>query len=351
MSFPFSVKTLLAEYAARQDRKFAADDRSNTTGASEIGQCIRKTWFTKNDAPRDEGYVDRYGARLRGNLIEDHHVIPGLRASLPPGVVLHMAGDEQRTVVDGYISATPDGVLSGLPRDCLAHLGINDIGPSRCLAIEIKSIDPRADLRGVARQHHIFQVQVQMGLLRAHTKFKPDFALIVYLDASFLDEVTEFPIAFDPAVYAAGQARSHDIMSTDDPLDLSPEGKISGGAECRYCPWASHCANVIVAGIPKDNGVRLGDNALAELKALRDDERALNDRCDALDEEHAALKFQIKEALRAHHVRRAQGDGWEISWSQTKGRETVDIKAAEASGLDLSPWRKVGEPGDRLVVK
>ncbi len=347
------ITSILADYAKSTEREFATE-RSNTIGASEIGACLRKTWFAKNGIAHDEGYVDRYGAKLRGTLIEDHYWEPGIRwATLQNGspLMLHLAGKEQKTIVDGYISATPDGALAGLARDALAHLGVPDIGPSGCIAIECKSLDPRAELRGVARSHHVFQTQIQMGLLRAHTKFKPDFALITYVDASFLDEVQEFAVAFDPAVYAAGVERSRAIMSAGDPLELSPEGKISGGAECRYCPWAWHCAKVIVAGIPREEGKALGDNAMATLKELRDSERAVSAEIDALNAKHGTLKQEIKEFLRANHVRRAGGEGWEISWSQTKGRESVDTKAMEASGLDLTPWRKVGEPGDRLVVK
>ena len=344
-----SIRSLLHQYAATLNREFQ-HDRSNTIGASEIGACLRKTWFGKNDAPHDPDYHDRYGARLRGNLIEDHYWYPGLQAALPSDVHLKMGGADQRTIVDGYLSATPDGVLAGLPRDCLSHLGIEDIGASCCVAVECKSIDPRADLR-TARSHHAFQTQVQMGLLRAHTPYKPNYAIISYVDASFIDEISEFVIAFDPAIYKAAQDRSNLIMRTTDPLDLMPEGKLAGGAECRYCPWASHCAQVTVAGIPSDNPKQLGDNAMAELKALRDAERVLSERCDATEAEHSKAKFDITEFLRANDVRRVTGEGWSVQWSPTKGRETVDLKAAEAAGLDLSPFKKVGEPGARLMIK
>lgn len=344
-----SIKHLLAEYAATQTREFSSA-RSNTIGASEIGQCLRKTWFGKNDTPPDPDYVERYGARLRGNLIEDHHVVPGIRASLPPGAHDHMLGDEQRTIVDGYISATPDGVIAGLERDCLHWLGVGDIGESQCIAVEFKSLDPRADLRGVARAHHVFQVQVQLGLLRTHTKFAPDYGLIAYLDASFLDEVTEFAVAFDPAVFEAAQTRAYDIMVASDPLELSPEGKISGGAECKWCPWQSHCLNVTVAGIPKEDKP-ISDNVMAELKHLRDLEREIAERIDLNETEHTMARETIKEFLRLHQIRRAQGDGWEISWSFVKGRETTDTKAAEAMGIDLSPFKKSGTPGERLIIK
>src|SRR4029077_15119299 len=130
-------------------------DRSNTVGASEIGQCIRKTWFSKHDIQRDEGYIDRYGVRLRGTLIENHYWVPAMQAA---GALY--TGQFQKTVMDGYLSATPDGIMPDLKRECLTHLGVPDIGPSRCIALETKSIDPRVNLTE-AKSEHVFQTHVQ----------------------------------------------------------------------------------------------------------------------------------------------------------------------------------------------
>jgi CRISPR/Cas system-associated exonuclease Cas4 (RecB family) len=341
------IKATLANFAAMTNREFS-HDRANTIGASEVGACLRKTWFTKNETPHDPGYIDRYGARLRGNLIEDHYVVPALRKAY--GDRFHMGGDQQSTVVDGYLSATPDGVIVGVERDCLADLGVPDIGDSSCIAIEIKSIDPRAELNDRARPQHTFQTQVQMGLLRAHTPYKPDYALISYIDASFLDEVTEFPVAFDPSIFAAAHYRAEAIMVATDPQELWPEGKLAGGAECRFCPYASHCAAVTVSGIPREEHA-LGDNVMAEFKALHDQERSCANDIDQFERELGAVRQAIKDLLRTNGVRRVHGDGWSIDWSPVKGRQTVDLKAIEADGFDLDPYRKQGDAGERLTVK
>ena len=343
-----SIGDMLRSYGNGLSKTWS-HDRLNTVGASEVGQCLRKTWFAKNETPADPGYVDRFGAKLRGEIIENFYWTPGLRASLPEGVELRYAGDEQRTLVDGYLSATPDGVIVGVDRDCLTHFGIADIG-SNCLAVEAKSIDPRVDIR-VEKPEHSFQTQAQMGLLRHATEHQPNYALISYVDASFLDDIREFAVAFDPAIYAAAKARALTVMTETDPLRLPPEGKLSGGDECKYCPWASHCAAVTVAGIPKEETKPLGDNAMAEFHALRDLERDWADRETHATTKHAEMRERIKESLRTHGVRRVNGEVWSISYSSIKGRETVDIKAAEAAGIDLSPFRKVGDPADRLVVK
>jgi len=175
-----SIKAMLGRHVA-QNPKIWAHDRDLTVGASEIGQCARKTWFAKNDTPADPDHIDRYGAKLRGDLIEAHYWEPGIRAQLPDGVELMFAGREQKTLVDGYLSATSDGLLVGLPRDCLRWLGVDDLGGD-CLVVECKSIDPRVDLRE-AKAEHAFQVHCQMGLIRLCSEHEPSYALISYTDA------------------------------------------------------------------------------------------------------------------------------------------------------------------------
>lgn len=342
-----SIGDMLQQYGSGLTKRWS-HDRLNTVGASEIGQCLRKTWFAKNEQPQDQGYVDRFGAKLRGDLIEQHYWVPGLRAQLPDGVRLLFAGEDQKTLVDGYLSATTDGLIVGASRDALAWLGVPDI-KSDCINLDCKSIDPRVDLK-IEKPEHSFQVQAQMGLVRHATPHQPEYSVLSYTDASFLDDVHEFAVAFDPAIYQAAKDRARLVMINDAALALPPEGKLSGGDECRYCAWASRCAGVTAAGVPMDDKT-LGDNAIAELKHLRDRERALSEQKDTLASEHSQACEAIKEFLRANGVREYRGDGWSISWSAVKGRNTLDQAAVDAAGLDLSPYQKPGKPGDRLTVK
>src|SRR5687767_11447335 len=86
-----------------------AHDRSQTIGASEIGQCARKVWFGKNGIAPDVA-DDLKGAAARGDLIEQYVWAPAVASHVASlGGELWFAGDEQKTLVDGYLSATPDG--------------------------------------------------------------------------------------------------------------------------------------------------------------------------------------------------------------------------------------------------
>src|ERR1017187_9791563 len=170
-------------------------DRTKTVGASEVGTCSRRVWFGKKSTDADKDHVDRWGATERGNLIEMKLWAPALKKKY--NGKLKFRGDQQKSFIDGPLSATPDGLLLA-PRDALKEHGIKDI-EADCILLECKSIDPRVDLKE-ARHHHILQAQAQLGCVRAKTKYKPVYCVISYIDASFLDNITEFVVKFDPEI-------------------------------------------------------------------------------------------------------------------------------------------------------
>jgi hypothetical protein len=329
-----SIKEMMHAYAGTLEKTWL-HDRSKTVGASEIGQCARKTWFSKNDATRDAEYLDGWGARVRGNVIEEHFWVPALRATLPEGVRLLYAGEEQATLVSDYLSATTDGLLvwpdgSSINLDC-------------------KSIDPRANLQK-EKSEHTFQVQAQMGLLRQCTDHDPEISIVSYINASFFDDIKEYVVRWNPRIYAAARARAEDIMTARRALDLPPEGKLSGGRECEYCAWSSHCAEVTVAGVPERSDP-LEERVITELKSLRDTERELAAAKDAVAVDHARAAEEIKQFLRSHGTRGYKGSDWSVSYSVVNGRASLDIAAIEAAGIDLSTYYKTGNQSERLIVK
>lgn len=236
------IREALDAYARASARVFK--DRHLTVGASEIGQCARRVYWTKMEGDpvygvaRDPAYVDGWGAARRGATFEDYFWVPAMRRAF--GDKLLYAGDRQQTLASDFLSATPDGLLIGLPRDALAALGVPDIGAGGELVVECKTADPRTRLEQ-AKPEHVYQAQVQLGLLRELTPHRPNFALIGYVDASFWDNVIEFVVAFDPAIYATAKQRARNIMLARSAAELPAEGSIAGGSECRYCPFTIVC--------------------------------------------------------------------------------------------------------------
>jgi len=141
---PLDFKEILNNYMVT-NQKVWVHDRSKTLGASEVFGCIRKAFFTKTSAPKDPDYKDSWGATERGNIIEDHFLVPAFQEHTPGDVEAIGLGDEQETLIDGLLSATPDGLLINLEKNALTKYGIADI-ESDCAILEFKSIDPRITL-------------------------------------------------------------------------------------------------------------------------------------------------------------------------------------------------------------
>jgi CRISPR/Cas system-associated exonuclease Cas4 (RecB family) len=226
---------------ARATERVFSHRRSSTVGASEIGQCARRTFFRKTGAPIDLEYKDTWGATTRGSIFENEFWEPALRRAF--GDRLHLAGADQRTLVDGCLSATPDGLVDGQARDALSSLGVSDIG-SDCILVECKTFDPRTRLEA-PKPEHVFQVNVQLGLVRSKTPWRPNYALLSYTDAAYWDRVTEFAIPFDETVFANARRRAEHIMRATSATHLGPEGRTIGGQECRFCPFNEICAATV----------------------------------------------------------------------------------------------------------
>jgi hypothetical protein len=349
------IKQILAAYAMSSARTFV--DREQTVGASEVGQCARRVYYEKMHgdphygAERDSDFVDTWGARLRGTAYEEKLWFPAMSAKF--GNKLRYAGPDQCTLVSGYLSATPDGLLIDQPRDLLAHLGIPDIGASGELVVEAKTIDPRARLDH-AKAEHAYQTQVQIGLLRELTSHRPQFALISYADASFWDEVTEFVIAFHETIYVNAKARADRIMLAADARELEPEGWIAGGKERNRCPFTRACGQERTA-VPYDTDEKADPQFVAEIANLAHAAKACEVEVDGATAALRTIQHEIRERLRTKGLRRVSGCGARVSWSPVAGRTSIDLEqlraGAAAAGFDVTPYERVGEPSDRLVIQ
>jgi hypothetical protein len=349
------IANALADYAKATARVFAVD-RSQTVGASECGQCARKTYWIKNEsdpkhgAARDSDYVDSWGARTRGTVFESHFWEPALRAKYGDNLLL--AGAQQRTFVAEFLSATPDALLINQPRAALAHLGVPDIGEDGSFVVECKTADPRSSLEK-AKSENVFQAQVQLGLIREQTERRPVYALISYTDASFWNEIREFVVTFDEQIFTNAKARARRIMTALSAEELPPEGWIAGGRECRWCPFTKACGRQ--RGDVPARQAEPDPQFVAEIVDLARAIKAQEAISEAADARLRELQHELKERLRAKRISRVAGHGIAVTWSPVKGRPSWDAKgireAAAAAGVDLRKYETVGEPTDRLVIR
>lgn len=381
---------MFAEFVAANEKKWA-HDRAKSVGASEIFGCLRKAWFlkrgpefteqvqigtevkqigteefegeqvpmygdvavfeTKPKYPTDDD-ESSWGASQRGNLLEAHFVVPTIRDHLPKGKLL-WGGDDQKTLFHNFNSATPDGLIIGLDRDALADYGIEDIGSNE-IVIEIKTIDPRVRL-DEEKAIHGGQARTQLGIIREKTPYKPNYAVILYVDASFLDKIHVFVIEYDAPVWQEAQDRATTVFTTDDPAHIPPEGKLDN--ECEYCPFTRSCAKVTCGSIPEDNAAEAAKNEaiLLTFDELTDKYKLDKNAFDVADKEFKKTKQDIKEALVDADTRKVGGKKskrpWSVSWSGQAGARRLDQSLLRnALGPDLDPFKTTGDSFDVLRV-
>ena len=358
------IRQIVNAYGSQMSEPFAGD-RTKTVGASEIGLCARRVAWQKRGTPKDpprgpkpraqkQGdkrgathVEENWGAHIRGSVIERELWVPALRKAFGPA--LKMAGKNQKTLVSGSLSATPDGIVAGRGHELLKTV-LGKVPPraSKDVVVECKTIDPRVSLTEEKREN-AYQVQVQMGLIRELTPYKPDYAIISYIDASFWHEVVEFAVPYDPSVLDSARERASKILRAD-PLDMRPEGWIAGGKECNWCPFLRRCSEARNA-VPEAEVDEVDPQFEAELLDLCKQANAIKLRTIEDEAKHREIVDTIKTRLKEKNVRKVDGI---VNWYHVKGRESWDIKAMiqalESKGVDASKFSSRGEPTSQLNV-
>ncbi len=323
---PEDLKSAILRGADAIDaRKTWSVDRSKYLNASEALSCIRKQWFAKHEPSTA---AEDWGFARRGTHGEKY-VVEMLRAS---GLELAYAGEDQESVADDElrISATPDGVLWNASG---AHI-----------ALEIKTIDPRTNRSNLPRAGHVAQIQLGMELVRKVRGLDIESGLIVYMDASNFNQLDVYPVARNPEILTSMSVRAGQVLRTRNVDRLDREGRSTG--ECKTCPYAERC------------GIDLADvkaftrsNRGSQLDAIVQRYVEIKETQDELSEEKDKIAEEIKEELRKRNTASTIVGDIEIELASVAGRSSLDQKAMEKAGIDLTPFKKIGLPSERLTVK
>ena len=219
---------------------------------------------------------------------------------------------------------------------------------------EIKSIDPRVNLKE-EKSIHRGQTIVQMGLTRETTEYQPNYAVIIYVDASFLDDIEIFIVPFDQKRYDIAKARARMVFT--QPLKaMQPEGKLD--KSCDHCQFSAHCARELGFNTPTTgsaNQQNTPTKLMQELEELLREERGAQQLKKTSEAAHKAASEKLKAWLRDVGVRQAEVPGvGKVSISFIKGRKTLDKEslrdACAEKGLDMDDFMVEGEGHDRLNI-
>lgn len=300
-------------------------DRKKVLTASELGGCIRRTWFDKNDGAKDNDASNRAGMFERGKVMEDWVVRMLDRA----GLHLEFAGSDQVSLVDrtAGVSGTPDGLW--VTED------------DEAIVIEIKSIDPRTNVGNLPRSQHVQQLQLNIELFHRITDYEPTRGLLIYVDASDWSKTVEFEAGRDPVVWNNAVDRRA-LLQADDPQELRPEGQVTG--ECRYCPFKATCGE---AQFKTYNNRKATDGSGETIDAIV----ALASQIKVLKDEDTELRNQLKATMQDNGSSLLTSDNGVAELAEVSGRRSFNWKKAEADGLDVEPYTTVGKSSLRLTIK
>lgn len=266
------------------------------------------------------------------------------------------------------VSATPDGLAVNMPTDCLTKYGVSDISNgdrrnSGEVLVEMKSIDSRVSVSKLPKDNHVDQVNLAMGLVR-DTVFEdgevyaPNYALLVYVDASNYGVVHVFVVAFDAEGYRGQLLRAKSIMQAvgAGPAaveTLRPEGKIAGGGDCRYCAFSKRCLGY-AALVPKTTQVP-DKKVVKKIRQLAGSLRRAKDNVEKHEQAAKNIEANLKETLAEAKTKWLDIGDIKMNWTVSDGQDRFDTDAAKKKlidlGCDLKDFVKRTKPSESLKVE
>lgn len=351
--------------AVADSAKVWAHDRSTTVGASEVFGCMRSTFLKKFHpelADNAEEVDPEWGHTERGNLIENEFAVPSLKSMFGEDKCFYM-GEDQKTFVDGHLSATPDGVVVDLPADALVNYGVDDIKGTE-IATEIKTFggehaapksyrDDKGVIRYMPKPRHEGQNIVQMGIMQKVTNYKPKTGVVLYINPVNLKDIRVAPVKFDPNIYEFALKRAKAIFEPGkEAKDFAPEG-LRTGQDCQYCPFAHICHDIEMKAYP-DQILKYDEVDEAErekIAALAKETAKLRADIKTIETKKKEVEADLKTALFTAGTTRLAGDDWSVSISKNAGRMSLDKNAMIEAGLDPEDYMKQGNEYYVMRVK
>lgn len=207
-------------------------DRAKFITSSEIANCVRQIKYGKVAAKLGKApkvTANDWGFFERGHNVEAWavaRILDGMSEATPM-----FLGKEQVSFHRGKQSGTPDGLL-GMPNGNLRVL-------------ELKSIDPRTNMRNIPKRGHLDQVQQNMDLVGHMTKLHVEGSHLVYIDASDYTKIVEYVYEPDTDRQRELTKRAKKIHKAKSADDLPAEGLVNRG--CTYCSFKRLCSGAVDA--------------------------------------------------------------------------------------------------------
>lgn len=266
-------------------------DRSQYIGASDVGQCLKKSYLTKTKGV--EYSLKQLMIFQRGHLAEG--IVESALKNNPAGV------NYQTQVQTHGI-----GDFSFMK----SHLDFVIEWPNELLVIECKSISSPLP-NNKPRESWMLQVNLQMRQLKNISAKKVDRAIIVTINVNS-GEIGTFEVPYLEAMADLAEQRGMELWTALQEKQ-EPKGELSD--LCGFCDFKSECSTLQcnAAELP----VELVEMA-KEIKAI-----------SALEKKSKEYKSILLEYCKEADVKKASADGITISLVNLKGRESISLDKAK----------------------
>ncbi len=273
-------------------------DRSKYIGSSDIGQCFKKSYLSK----------------LKGETHDLKRLLIFERGHVAEGIVRNGLQNNPAKV-----TFSEQVEVKGLNQEVAhikTHIDFVVEFPQELVVIECKTISSVLP-EGKPRESWIYQVQLQLGLLRQTSK-KICRGLIVTFDLN-TGEALEFPVEFNDALYNVAIRRANTLWNAVQTQN-EPRGEMSD--LCAFCNFRQEC-NTLQAGavqMPKE----------VEAMALRVQDLS------AIEKEIKTTKQNLKAYMEASGCKKATGDKITLAICHRKGSSRVSLDELKAKYPDVA---------------
>jgi len=333
-----NLKTAVLRGADAIDARstFDPETRAQYLNASEALTCIRKQWYSKNDAEQDG--PQNWGYARRGKHGEKY-IVEALRAANVP---MLFTGDDQVAIRDDdlRISCTPDGLVW-------------DDDLEGWVACEFKTIDPRTNRSNLPKAEHVAQVQIAAAMFDKHADEFPELkglpivaCRLLYMNASDYNDIEEMFVPLKHSMLDALKGRANRVLDTQSPARLPREGAVGTKAECKQrCAFNGVCG-ADGAGSSTGQGRAGAGDMSVQVKSYIAAKQAVA----MIKEDQDKAAEQIKVLLKREGVTAAEVDGHRVTLSMRAGSVSyAKVVKDHCPSVDLEPYR--GSPSEILKIE
>lgn len=262
-------------------------DRSTYVGSSDIGQCPKKVYLSKMQG---ESFELKQQLIFKRGLVAEGIIRQGLANN--PNVDIKF---------DQQIEISGKDELSFIK----THIDFLVDFSQELVIIECKTISSPLP-NNAPRESWIYQVQLQLGLLRQQRSEKSR-AIIVVLDLN-TGSASEYNIEFNQATYDIAIKRAKELWQNINSKN-EPDGEISD--LCAYCSFKGNCNSL------RENAENLPYDIFLYLKRAQE--------LKPLIAEEKAIKENIKAFMEAGNIQKGTAGDFTVTLSKRKGRESINI--------------------------